>query len=139
MLNRAPAVECSAGEGLWYNSVHCLQDQRGENQEICCRVYQIKMPPLTQISPYQYRMTYDLYIAAFAGAGITLLALVSGSVGAYLAVLPQRGTTMVFWLIWLGDAESVGDEASQAFMTDDLCTVALCSTLSADTNIIIMP
>lgn len=57
------------------------------------------LPPLTQISPYQYRMTYDLYIAAFAGAGITLLALVSGSVAAHLAVLPQCGTTMVLWLI----------------------------------------
>lgn len=30
-----------------------------------------------QISPHQYRMTYDLYVAAFAGAGITLMALVS--------------------------------------------------------------
>lgn len=29
------------------------------------------------ISFFQYRVTYDLYIAAFAGAGITLLALVS--------------------------------------------------------------
>lgn len=44
-----------------------------------------------QISSFQYRMTYDLYIAAFAGAGITLLALVSdyASVRASLAVLAQ--------------------------------------------------
>lgn len=54
-----------------------------------------------QISSYQYRMTYDLYIAAFAGAGITLLALVSyyGSAGAYSAALPQWGTTTVLWLM----------------------------------------
>lgn len=26
----------------------------------------------------QYQMTYNLYVAAFAGAGITVLALVSG-------------------------------------------------------------
>ena len=46
-------------------------------------------------------MTYDLYIAAFAGAGITLLALVSdyASAGANLAALPQWGTTMVLWLM----------------------------------------
>lgn len=30
-----------------------------------------------QISSRQYRMTYDLYVAAFAGAGVTLMALVS--------------------------------------------------------------
>lgn len=34
MLNRAPAMECSARESLWYNSVHRLQDQRGKNREI---------------------------------------------------------------------------------------------------------
>lgn len=57
--------------------------------------------PLMQISSYQYQMTYDLYIAAFAGAGITLLALVSdyASAGANLAVLPQWGTTIVLWLM----------------------------------------
>lgn len=27
-------MECSARESLWYNSVHCLQDQRGKNREI---------------------------------------------------------------------------------------------------------
>lgn len=49
-----------------------------------------------QISSYQYRMTYDLYIAAFAGAGITLLALVSdyASAGAHLAALPQWGIVL---------------------------------------------
>lgn len=53
------------------------------------------------ISSYQYRMTYDLYIAAFAGAGITLLALVSdySSTGANLDALPQWGTTIVLWLM----------------------------------------
>jgi len=35
------------------------------------------LPLLMQISSHQYQMTYNLYIAAFAGAGITLLALVS--------------------------------------------------------------
>lgn len=57
--------------------------------------------PLMQISSYQYQMTYDLYIAAFAGAGITLLALVSdyASAGANLAVLQQWGTTIVLWLM----------------------------------------
>lgn len=42
-----------------------------------------------QISSYQYRVTFDLYIAAFAGAGITLLALVSDypSAGASLATV----------------------------------------------------
>lgn len=51
------------------------------------------LSPLMQIPSFQYRMTYDLYIAAFAGAGITLLALVSdyASAGANLAALPQRG------------------------------------------------
>lgn len=89
-----------------------------------------------KISFCQYQMTYDLYIAAFAGAGITLLALVSdhGSTGAYSAGLPQWGNTIVLWLMWLNDTQSVGDEASQAFMTDDLCTIALCSNFSADTN-----
>lgn len=53
MLNRAPAVERSAREGLWYNSVHCLQDQRGKNQENM--LYNLPneddiLPPLTQIS-----------------------------------------------------------------------------------------
>lgn len=92
------------------------------------------------ISSYQYRMTYDLYIAAFAGAGITLLALVSdySSTGANLDALPQWGTTIVLWLMWLSDAQSVGGEASQASITDDFCTIALCSSFSADTNIIIM-
>lgn len=49
----------------------------------------------------QYRMTYDLYVAAFAGAGITLLALVSdcASAGANLAALTQWGATMVLWLM----------------------------------------
>lgn len=94
-----------------------------------------------QISSFQYRMTYDLYIAAFAGAGITLLALVSdyASARVSLALLPKWGTTIVLWLMWLGDAQSVGAEASQASMTDDFCTIALCSSFSADTNIIIMP
>lgn len=57
--------------------------------------------PFMQISSHQYQMTYDLYIAAFAGAGITLLALVSdyASAGANLAALPQWGTTMVLWLM----------------------------------------
>lgn len=43
-------------------------------------------------------MTYDLYIAAFAGAGITLLALVSdyASAGANLAALPQWGTIALY-------------------------------------------
>lgn len=46
-------------------------------------------------------MTYDLYIAAFVGAGITLLALVSDypSAGTSLAALPQWGTTIVLWLM----------------------------------------
>ncbi len=58
------------------------------------------LSPLMQISSYQYQMTYDLYIAAFAGAGITLLALVSdyASAGANLAALPQWGT-IVLWLM----------------------------------------
>lgn len=80
-------------------------------------------------------MTYDLYVAAFAGAGITVLALVSdwAPACASLAALP--------WWYNNGscDAQSVGAEASQAPMTDDSCTIALCSLLSADTNIIIMP
>lgn len=128
-----------------------MQDQRGKNQEIiqvlhsCSTIYLMwneadMSSPLMQISSYQYQMTYDLYIAAFAGAGITLLALVSdyASAGANLAVLPQWGTTIVLWLMWLSDAPSVGSEASQASMTDDFCTIALCSFFSADTNIIIM-
>lgn len=151
MFNRASAVERSARESLWYNSVHCMQDQRGKNQEIiqvlhsCSTIYLMwneadMSSPLMQISSYQYQMTYDLYIAAFAGAGITLLALVSdyASAGANLAVLQQWGTTIVLWLMWLSDAPSVGSEASQASMTDDFCTIALCSFFSADTNIIIM-
>lgn len=74
-----------------------------------------------QISSRQYRMTYDLYVAAFAGAGITLMALVSdyGSAVTWL----QWGTTIALPLMWLGAAESVGDEASPAFVTDDLWTV----------------
>lgn len=96
--------------------------------------------PLMQIFSFQYRMTYDLYIAAFAGAGITLLALVSdyASARASLAVLPRWGT-IVLWHMWLSDARSVGAEASEASMTDDFCTIALCSPFSADTNILIMP
>lgn len=43
MFNRAPAVECSPREGLWYNPVHCLQDQRGKNQEICFTICQMRM------------------------------------------------------------------------------------------------
>lgn len=57
--------------------------------------------PLMQILSFQYRMTYYLYIAAFAGAGITLMSLVSdyASARANLAVLPWWGTTMVLWLM----------------------------------------
>lgn len=105
-------MECSAGESLWYNSVHCLQDQRGKDQEIiqalqsCSTICLARneddiLSLLMKIPFCQYRMTYDLYIAAFAGAGITLLALVSdhGSTGAYSAGLPQWGNTIVLWLM----------------------------------------
>lgn len=93
-----------------------------------------------QISSFQYRMTYDLYIAAFAGAGITLLALVSdcASTRVNLAARPQWGTTIVLWHMWLSDGQSVGGEASQASMTDDSCTIALCSSFSADKDVRIM-
>lgn len=72
-------MECSTREGLWYDPVRCLQNQRGENQ------YEVNFSDMkwshvitnAKIPSYQYQMTYDLYIAAFAGAGITLLALVS--------------------------------------------------------------
>lgn len=97
-------MECSARESLWYDSVQCLQDQRGKDQGIIQALQSCSttgltwnkagmLSPLMQIPSFQYRMTYDLYIAAFAGAGITLLALVSdyASAGANLAALPQRG------------------------------------------------
>ena len=105
-------MECSTRESLWYDSVQCLQDQGGKDQEIIQALLSYSTTGLTrnkadmlsalmQISSFQYRMTYDLYIAAFAGAGITLLALVSdyASARAKLAALPQQGTTIVFWLM----------------------------------------
>lgn len=34
LLNRTPAMERSARKSLWHDSVQCLQDQRGEDQEM---------------------------------------------------------------------------------------------------------
>lgn len=67
---------------------------------------------VTQVSfPHQYLTTYSLYVAAFAGAGITLLALVS------------VGLTLPVW--------ATRHPRRSPLMT--CLTVALCSTLgSAD-------
>lgn len=61
----------------------------------------MKLPICSQTdASFQYQLTYNLYIAAFIGAGVTLLALVSDdhSHGVSLAALPlQAGTTIGSW------------------------------------------
>lgn len=87
-------MECYSRESLWNDPVKRVQNKRGKPS---LRLCVIPDPPsesvgtsitvlpcsgtvcLFSLSPLtsQFFLTYDLYIAAFAGAGITLLALVS--------------------------------------------------------------
>lgn len=123
-------MECSPRKSLWYEPFRYLSNQRGKNSSSgACLIFPLawqEVKLIILISFSQYRMTYNLYIAAFAGAGITILALVS--------VEGQFEVWPFLWLMWQSDAQSVGSEASQASMTDDSCTIALCSSLSADTG-----
>lgn len=88
---RFTSMERSPRKGVWDDPVKCVQDKRGKTchsmssrktflkAELTHSGFAVSVQDFTFHFwlVFQFFLTYDLYIAAFAGAGMTVLALVS--------------------------------------------------------------